>query len=144
MLLARSRKEDFCPWIKKKDKDFKFQISIHDKAYFRCRTSRSPNPTVASFCFRQSAPLHSYHLNLVRCPVSRKTDTMASTLRDDDDEDILDISEQTNRPTDDALHQQRVQAWHPILDPVWVIVGLFYLGVILVPTGTCCDNDNHG
>mmetsp|Transcript_22771 Transcript_22771/g.63309 ORF Transcript_22771/g.63309 Transcript_22771/m.63309 type:complete len:395 (+) Transcript_22771:113-1297(+) len=53
----------------------------------------------------------------------------------EDDEDVLDISEQTNRPLDDALHQQRVQAWHPILDPVWVIVALFYLGVILVPTG---------
>jgi len=57
----------------------------------------------------------------------------------EDDEDVLDISEQTNRPLDDALHQQRVQAWHPILDPVWVIVALFYLGVILVPTGTCSN-----
>ncbi|KAL7555788.1 hypothetical protein ACA910_007198 [Epithemia clementina (nom. ined.)] len=54
---------------------------------------------------------------------------------DNDDDDVLDISEQTNRPTDDALHQQRVEAWQPILDPVWVIVSLFYLGVILVPTG---------
>ena len=57
---------------------------------------------------------------------------------ENDDEDVLDISEQTNRPRDDALHQQRVQAWHPILDPVWVIISLFYLGVILVPTGTFC------
>ena len=56
-------------------------------------------------------------------------------MMDGEDEDVLDMSEQTNRPKDDALHQQRVQAWHPILDPVWVIVTLFYLGVILVPTG---------
>ena len=53
-----------------------------------------------------------------------------------DDDDILDLAEQTNRPVDDSIHQQRVQAWHPILDPLWVIIGLFYLGIIFVPTST--------
>jgi len=55
---------------------------------------------------------------------------------DDDDDSVLDLAEQTQRPKDVALQQQRVNAWHPILDPVWVIVALFYLGVILVPVGT--------
>jgi hypothetical protein len=54
----------------------------------------------------------------------------------DDDESVLDEAEQTNRPLNTALNQQRIQAWHPVLDPVWVIFALFYLGVILVPTGT--------
>jgi hypothetical protein len=47
----------------------------------------------------------------------------------------LDLAEQTNRPVDNALNQQRIDAWHPILDPVWVMVTLFYLGVILIPVG---------
>lgn len=68
------------------------------------------------------------------------TSTVGGTLSAlgdlEDDDSALDPSEQTNRPVDDALRQQRVQAWHPILDPLWVIVALFYLGVILVPTGT--------
>jgi LEM3 (ligand-effect modulator 3) family / CDC50 family len=50
----------------------------------------------------------------------------------------LDLAEQTNRPVDNALNQQRINAWHPILDPVWVIVALFYLGIILIPVGTLC------
>lgn len=54
----------------------------------------------------------------------------------EDDESVLERSEQTNRPPDVALAQQRIQAWHPILDPLWVIIALFYLGVIMVPVGT--------
>lgn len=57
---------------------------------------------------------------------------------DDDEDSVLDISEQTNRPADTAFSQQRVQAWHPILDPVWAICGLFYIGLIMVPTGKYC------
>ena len=52
-----------------------------------------------------------------------------------DNNSVLDLAEQTQRPVDNAFNQQRVNAWHPILDPVFVIIGLFYLGVILVPTG---------
>ena len=58
-------------------------------------------------------------------------------VSDDDNESVLDLADQHNRPKDIALHQQRVNAWHPILDPVWVIVALFYIGVILVPVGGC-------
>jgi hypothetical protein len=52
------------------------------------------------------------------------------------EDSVLDESEQTARPQDIALLQQRIQAWHPILDPKWVIAALFYLGAILVPVGT--------
>jgi hypothetical protein len=62
-----------------------------------------------------------------------------------DNNSALDIAEQTQRPTDNALNQQRVDAWHPILDPVWVIIALFYLGIILVPVGklVLIVNDNY-
>jgi hypothetical protein len=50
---------------------------------------------------------------------------MAGSARDDDGESVLDLREQTNRPNDTA----------PILDPVWVIIGLFYFGIIMVPVG---------
>ena len=58
--------------------------------------------------------------------------------KEEDDEPILPLEEQTQRPPDLALHQQRIPAWNPILDPVWVIIALFYLGIIMVPTGTLC------
>ncbi len=40
-----------------------------------------------------------------------------------------------NQPADTALKQQRIKAWNPILDPLYVIVGLFIIGVAFVPTG---------
>jgi hypothetical protein len=55
--------------------------------------------------------------------------------KNDDDESVLSLSEQTNRPADTALNQQRIPAWYPILDPVWVIISLFYLGIIMTPVG---------
>ena len=58
-----------------------------------------------------------------------------TTTNDNDNNSVLDLAEQTQRPVDNAFNQQRVNAWHPILDPVFVIIGLFYLGVIMVPTG---------
>jgi len=45
------------------------------------------------------------------------------------------LSEQTRRPADTALLQQRVKAWYPILDPWWVIAGFAILGAIFVPVG---------
>jgi len=67
--------------------------------------------------------------------MSAETPSRATSMLDDDDDSVLDLSEQTQRPRDVALNQQRINAWHPILDPVWVIVALFMLGVILVPVG---------
>lgn len=40
-----------------------------------------------------------------------------------------------NEPKDGALYQQRMKAWYPILHPVWVIAGLFILGIVFVPVG---------
>jgi hypothetical protein len=60
---------------------------------------------------------------------------VSSSNAPSDDDSALDESEQLNLPLDVALRQQRIQAWHPVLDPVWVIFALFYLGVIFVPTG---------
>ena len=62
--------------------------------------------------------------------------TFSHTMADDDDDSVLDLADQHNRPIDDAFNQQRIQAWHPILDPWWVIIALFYLGLIMVPAGT--------
>ena len=60
---------------------------------------------------------------------------MAGSLPDED-ESVLDISEQTKRPLDLALRQQRIESWNPILDPVWVIGALCVLGLVFVPVGT--------
>ena len=40
-----------------------------------------------------------------------------------------------NEPKDGALYQQRMKAWYPILHPVWVIGGLFVLGIVFIPVG---------
>lgn len=68
---------------------------------------------------------------------------MAGSEHDEDDE-VLDISEQLNRPLDVAFHQQRVPAWNPILHPVWVIIALFYFGIIMVPVGYKIKNIQDG
>jgi hypothetical protein len=68
-------------------------------------------------------------------PPQVQNSTVTSNNENDNNSD-LDISEQTQRPVDNAFNQQRINAWHPILDPVFVIIGLFYLGIIMVPTGT--------
>lgn len=72
-----------------------------------------------------SATVHSQRNN--------NTSKNTNTREENDDESVLDIAEQTLRPLDVAIAQQRVEAWHPILDPVWVIVAFFYLGAILLP-----------
>jgi hypothetical protein len=95
-----------------------------------------------SHCVRSTQKLCEYgtrstksHINTDRCAASFFTMVSSSNAVSDDDS-ALDESEQLNLPLDVALRQQRIQAWHPVLDPVWVIFALFYLGVIFVPTGT--------
>ena len=61
---------------------------------------------------------------------------MTGSERDDENESVLDPSEQLNRPVDNAFNQQRIEAWSPILDPKWVSIALLYLGIIMVPVGT--------
>ena len=50
-------------------------------------------------------------------------------------DDTPPLSEQTRRPPDTALRQQRVKAWYPVLDPWWVIGGFLLVGAIFVPVG---------
>lgn len=40
-----------------------------------------------------------------------------------------------NQPPDTALKQQRMKAWNPILDPLYVILALFAIGAAFIPTG---------
>jgi len=60
---------------------------------------------------------------------------MNSAMIDDEEESYLDPSEQTQRPADVAVQQQRVEAWHPILDPEWMIYTFLILAVIMIPVG---------
>lgn len=61
---------------------------------------------------------------------------MPTIVVDGEEESILDESEQTMKPKDVAVQQQRVQAWHPILDPEWMIYSFLILAVIMIPVGT--------
>ena len=56
-------------------------------------------------------------------------------MSQEEDESVLDLADQTLRPKDVALQQQRVEAWHPILDPEWIIYSFLILAVILIPVG---------
>ena len=41
----------------------------------------------------------------------------------------------TRKPADTAIRQQRIKAWHPILDPLWVIITFLIMGGVFVPVG---------
>ena len=53
----------------------------------------------------------------------------------DEDEEVLTLNDQTRRPLDTALRQQRIAAWSPYLDPWWVVATLFVLAAIFIPVG---------
>jgi hypothetical protein len=57
-------------------------------------------------------------------------------MANDDDESVVPLSQQLNRPLDTAFRQQRIAAWYPILDPWWVIATFFVLGTIFIAVGT--------
>ena len=59
-------------------------------------------------------------------------DSRAETF---DDDSILSRSEQFNRPLDNAINQQRMKAWHPILHPEWALCGYLLLAVVFIPVG---------
>jgi hypothetical protein len=61
-----------------------------------------------------------------------------------DDESVLDISEQVGRPGDVAVQQQRIPAWHPILDPEWMIYSYLVLAAILIPLGEFAVSGLYG
>ena len=60
---------------------------------------------------------------------------MTEREKDDDSLTEKDGVKQSRRPVDTAIRQQRMKSWQPILDPFFVIVGLFVLGVVFVATG---------
>jgi hypothetical protein len=71
-------------------------------------------------------------------PVGGPTTTpspAAPTADDNDDSSVLPLDEQTMRPPDLAVYQQRVVAWHPILDPNWMIYSYLILAAVLIPIG---------
>ena len=68
--------------------------------------------------------------------MEKNSASMASTTRTKDDEDHLPLSEQTNRPSDIPIQTQTIAAWHPILDPNWVIFTYLALAAIMIPFGT--------
>ena len=41
----------------------------------------------------------------------------------------------SNRPKDDAFHQQRLKTWQPILSPMNVIIIFLAIGIVFIPTG---------
>jgi hypothetical protein len=53
----------------------------------------------------------------------------------EDDESVPDLADQVNRPSDVAIQQQRIRAWHPILDPEWMIYSFLIMAMILIPVG---------
>jgi hypothetical protein len=46
----------------------------------------------------------------------------------------------SNRPNDDAFHQQRLKTWQPILTPFHVIVIFLIIGTAFLPTGIYLQN----
>ena len=54
---------------------------------------------------------------------------------DGEEESVLDESEQTMKPLDVAVQQQRIQAWHPILDPEWMIYFFLAIAIVMIPVG---------
>lgn len=59
----------------------------------------------------------------------------SATTRTQEGEDDLPLSEQTNRPADTPIQTQTINAWHPILDPNWVIFTYLALAAIMIPFG---------
>lgn len=50
----------------------------------------------------------------------------------------------SNRPKDDAFHQQRLKTWQPILSPMNVIIIFLAIGVIFIPTGIALNSASNG
>lgn len=49
----------------------------------------------------------------------------------------------SRRPADVALTQQRMRAWHPLLDPKWVIAAYLLVGIVFIPTGIVIRNKSN-
>lgn len=86
---------------------------------------------VVSLCLQA----FSLSCELLSINIKHKTMEKAIDSKLTDDDSVLDISEQVNRPADIAVQQQRIPGWHPILDPEWMIYSYLVLAVILIPLG---------
>jgi hypothetical protein len=53
----------------------------------------------------------------------------------EEDEEVLSLADQTRRPLDTALRQQRIAAWSPYLDPWWVVSTFLILAAVFIPVG---------
>jgi hypothetical protein len=60
---------------------------------------------------------------------------MPTIVVNGEEESVLEESEQTMRPNDVAFQQQRIYAWHPILDPEWIIYSFLAIAAIMIPVG---------
>jgi len=49
----------------------------------------------------------------------------------------------SNRPKDDAFHQQRLKTWQPILSPMNVIIIFLAIGIIFIPTGIALNGTSN-
>lgn len=54
-----------------------------------------------------------------------------------------DTPSTSRRPTDQALTQQRMKAWQPILDPKWIIASYLLIGIVFIPTGIVIRNQSN-
>ena len=63
-------------------------------------------------------------------PDSQHSSEAAATAADDGTP-----TKSTRRPADQALTQQRMKSWQPLLDPKWVIAAYLLIGIVFIPTG---------
>ena len=54
---------------------------------------------------------------------------------DDDSYTQRTMIESYREPSDTAVRQQRMKAWNPTLDPVWVVITFLVLAAAFIPTG---------
>lgn len=69
--------------------------------------------------------------------------SLTGTGKEEEEDDLLPLSEQINRPEDTPIQQQRINAWHPILDPNWVIVSYLIIAAIMIPFGYYAERESE-
>lgn len=52
-----------------------------------------------------------------------------------DQERMSSSDKTTKEPSDTALHQQRMLAWNPVLDPIGVAITFIAISAIFIPVG---------
>jgi hypothetical protein len=49
----------------------------------------------------------------------------------------------SKEPSDTALHQQRMRAWNPVLDPIAVAITFLAISAIFIPVGKHTDSHSQ-